>query len=571
MKNTFLLFLFCAFISNISGQSYKVNYGNEVKLKKGTIDLDIVYADKTGLFFTESRVSKTTIVGPWLWQTLKKFDKNYTEVFDKDYRKDLKGLDFNGFQAMGEDLFLFATDYVKKEKTFKAFGSRLDKNSGELIGEFIELGNFQLENKRDHYDLKLTPIRNGQNFLMVANISGKEYLSLGVSVLDKNLRIVNGTVIDLAFTAEEFSLEDVRYTPDDKIVLLGKQFEEVQVGRKKKKKMVFKQFVMMVYTKAGRKEKTIVLESGDRFVISGQLIEQPAGGLMLAGFYSNTSKKSDLAGFFINKINTTTGTLELASYKEINAGMIGAKGVGDDNDEDDGDDKALRKKLAKAAKDDDDEDFPNEYTIKSVLVNPADQSIIITSEYSTYRFAEYYDINTAGGISSKTYHAIHEFVKKDILVISADKDGQIKWVNAIPKFQREMMEFASGASKSANNLIPYFALGGGFPYYSSFNNLLAGNQLVIILNDDPANTANPRYGEKLKPVKNFRNQSTVYGISVDLNSGKMTRKIIAQNNSEAVLMPRHGYVLGNEVIMPSWRPKLIGKTELKFAKVTVTN
>jgi len=36
-------------------QNYRMIMGNEIKLKKGSTDLDIIYADNTGLYFTESR------------------------------------------------------------------------------------------------------------------------------------------------------------------------------------------------------------------------------------------------------------------------------------------------------------------------------------------------------------------------------------------------------------------------------------------------------------------------------------------------------------------------------------
>jgi hypothetical protein len=49
----------------------------------------------------------------------------------------------------------------------------------------------------------------------------------------------------------------------------------------------------------------------------------------------------------------------------------------------------------------------------------------------------------------------------------------------------------------------------------------------------------------------------------------MTRKNIASNNDETILMPRHAYVVNNELYLPSWRQHALAKTELKFAKITV--
>jgi hypothetical protein len=115
----------------------------------------------------------------------------------------------------------------------------------------------------------------------------------------------------------------------------------------------------------------------------------------------------------------------------------------------------------------------------------------------------------------------------------------------------------------------YFANGGALPYYSSYKSLLMGNNLVIIMNDHNSNNVNPGYGDKVKSVYNFRKRSSVYGISIDLATGKMIRKNIASNNDETVMMPRHAYVIGNEFFVPSWRQHMMAKTEMRFAKITV--
>lgn len=43
----------------VVAQTYKIAWGEEIKLKKGTADLDIIAADNTGLYFTEQRRART--------------------------------------------------------------------------------------------------------------------------------------------------------------------------------------------------------------------------------------------------------------------------------------------------------------------------------------------------------------------------------------------------------------------------------------------------------------------------------------------------------------------------------
>jgi len=576
MKKLFSVLTCIALVIAAVAQSYRITWGDEIKLKKGTTDLDIISADNTGLYFTESRLVRSvfTIGGGSEAQKLIKFDKGYNEVFEKEYKKELKGLDFHSFQAMDGDIYMFATDYERKEKTFKVYGARIDKNSGDLVGDFSELGSYPLESKRDDFEMKMKPIRNGKNFLMVANVSGKEKVSLGISLLDKTLRPKETTLINLTQSTEEFSLQDVEYTTDNKIVLLGKEYEATQVGKKKRKRYVFKQYAMMIFSNKGQKENDVEINSGDRFVISGRMIEQNDGSLMLAGFYSNSSKKSDLNGFFINKIDPMRGALTLSSFKEINSGMLGKNYEEDANDEDD--DTKEAKKTSKKAKDDDDEDeFPNEFVIRSVDINSADNSIIITSEVSQYRHSVYTTstYNSVTRTYQTTTQHVHTFTNEDILLINADKNGNIKWLNAIPKSQMEQIRTSSSGYgygfSYGYDYGSFFARGGGMPYYSSFASILNNNKLVLILNDHSSNNVIPKYGDKVKRTYNFKKKSNAYGITVDLETGVMTKKFIHENNTDAILMPRHGYVVGNEIIVPSWRMHAMAKTELKFAKIAV--
>ncbi|MGZ3846633.1 MAG: hypothetical protein ACXVBJ_09990 [Flavisolibacter sp.] len=577
MKRTLTALLCIAIGISLRAQTYKINWGDELKLKKGTTDIDVIAADNTGLYFTEQRVKLKSyfVIGATYGTATKlfKLDKNFNEVFDKDYSKELKGYDFHSFQMLDNDLFLFATDYSKKEKTFKVYAAKVDRTNGNLVGDFNEFGSFQLESKRDDYDMKVTSIHNGKSFLAVTNISGKEKVSLGISVLDKNLVKKQNTVIDIPIDPGSYSLQDVQLTSGNKIVVLGKEFEESQVGKKKKKKMVFKQYVMSIFNDKGRREKDINLSSGDKFVIGGKLIESGSNEMLLAGFYSNTSKKDELNGFFINKVDPEKGELKLSSYKEINSSMLG-KSFEDPSDEDD-DIRESKKDKQKAKEDDDADEFPNSFLIRSVDINPLDNSIVITSEVSKYSYYTYTSSQYYSTSRSWTYttNYVHQFTNRDILVINADKDGNIRWMNDIPKSQQEEIRTSNtaynGGISFASDFSSYFAEAGGMPFYSSYKSLLVNNSLVILLNDHSSNTMIAGYGDKVKTAYNFRKKSNAYGISIDLATGKMTKKFIAENSNDVVLMPRHGMVVGSDVIIPSWRMHAMAKTDLKFAKVTV--
>lgn len=557
-------------------QNYQVSWGEEMKLKKGTTDMEIITADKTGVYFAEGHLEMKSyfVIGASYGNDYKlyKFDKNFNEVWDQDYGKALKGLDFHSFQPLGEDLFLFATDYVKKEKAFKVFGAKIDKNTGELAGEMMELGNYELESKKDDFKVKFEQINEGKNILMVSDISNKDRNTLGVTVMDNKFRKQENAIVQLTYEKNHFAVQDVKFTKEGKIVILGKEMEDVPVGKKgKRTKIVFKEYVMITYDNKGKKEKDISLNAGERFIIDGKLIEEPTGGLLLAGFYSNAYKKKELNGFFINKVDVAKGELLLSSFKEINDGMLG-KAIDDDADDDD--DMKESKKAAKKASDDDEADeFPNSFLIRSVNINPADGSYIITAEISEYRSYRYMSRSGSGMGAQNTWTTVHQFRNKDILVINADKDAKIKWLNAIPKSQYEEIRQSNSSMYGLSfytDLTGFFAKSGGMPYYSSYQTLINNKgQLVIIMNDHNSNSNVAQYGDRVKAISNFKKKSSVYGITLDVATGKISKKFIVSNDDELIMLPRHSFVVGTEVYVPSWKQRTLAKTQFKMAKINV--
>jgi hypothetical protein len=244
----------------------------------------------------------------------------------------------------------------------------------------------------------------------------------------------------------------------------------------------------------------------------------------------------------------------------------------EDEADDDAEIKEAKKAAKKAKEDDDADELPNSFVIRTVDINPADNSYIITAEVSKYTSYTYTSSSYTNGRWSYRTTTVHRFSNNDILMINADKDAQIKWLNAIPKSQLEEVRSSnnSGAGISFyRDFSGYFASGGGMPYYSSYTSMLKNNQLIIILNDHASNNVSAQYGDKVKTVSNFKSKSNTYGVAVDLATGKIARKFISANSEDLILMPRHSYVVNSEVFIPSMRPKMLGKTELKMAKITV--
>lgn len=93
MKHTicFVALLLFSFFSH--AQKASIVWGENLKIKKGTTEMNIITADKTGVYVQEEdfRPVMFTHVDNLIKIKFRKFDKDYNEIFERDYNDELKG------------------------------------------------------------------------------------------------------------------------------------------------------------------------------------------------------------------------------------------------------------------------------------------------------------------------------------------------------------------------------------------------------------------------------------------------------------------------------------------------
>ncbi len=201
MKKIISLILLIAGLSVAQAQKYNISWGEALKLKKGTTDLNIIGADKTGYYFIEKTMMAKMFAfgGAKDAYKLLKFNTAFEEEYGESYKSELKGMELLSFQVLNDDLFLFATDYIKKEKAYKVYSSKIDKTTGKLMNDLAEVGNYPIENKKDDFTAKLAKMKDGKNFLLVCDLTAKDNTRLAVTVLDGALSQKSTTNILLNF------------------------------------------------------------------------------------------------------------------------------------------------------------------------------------------------------------------------------------------------------------------------------------------------------------------------------------------------------------------------------------
>lgn len=219
-------------------QKPKVQWGDEFKMKKGSTDLEVVYADKSGVYLQEGHFALKSyfVIGATVRSsaTLIKLDKNLSEIYRSDFNKELKGKEFEQFFVLQDKMYVFASDYNKRDKILTIFGGEIDKGSGALTGDWKEVTSFQKDEKGDDINYKIAYSADSMSMIVVSSVLGKAKNEYKIQEYDKNLKAIGRPVtLSNEFDPKTFQLEDVLYTSNKKTFLVGRIYECREEKRRK--------------------------------------------------------------------------------------------------------------------------------------------------------------------------------------------------------------------------------------------------------------------------------------------------------------------------------------------------
>ena len=400
MKNLFLLFIvaICQ-ITNANAQNASVTWGDEFKMKKGSTDLEVIYADNTGVYVKESHMTLKSyfVIAATMREsaTLIKLDKNLTEEYHQDFNKELKGKDYERFFFLKDKLFILASEYLKKEKKLTLYAAPVDKKTGELSGEFQEVTNWQKDAKSDDISFNVTYNSDSTKMVIVSSIEGREKNNYEVRQFDEKLKQVNKPIaITNDFDPKTFQLEDVLYTSTGNVVMIARVYEYEEGKKKKSRYLNFSKYNVRIYNAEGAQVKEINTEINGKWLVSTKVIQIPKREIVLAAFYSNTKRGSEINGILVQRINPTTGDVIGTSSKEINTSLITKLEEDDEdgNDEESRSERRERKKLEKIQEDE--AGFSKYMQFRNFLYTPDSGLVILAEKYHHY---EYSTTTTSGG------------------------------------------------------------------------------------------------------------------------------------------------------------------------------
>ena len=192
---SFWFLLLC--IYDLHAQTASATWGDEFKMRKGSTDLSVIYADNSGVYVREGHkalkgyfvIAATTRESA----TLIKLDKTLAEVYKNDFNKELKGKEFEDFYFIQNKLYILASDYRKKDRTLTLYAAEIKKDDGELAGDWIELTSWQKDEKKDDLDFETSYNTDSTKMIVVSTDAGKEKNTYEVKEFDSKMKPIGKT------------------------------------------------------------------------------------------------------------------------------------------------------------------------------------------------------------------------------------------------------------------------------------------------------------------------------------------------------------------------------------------
>lgn len=508
-------------------QSYKLSWSDEIKLKNLYGLRRIVYGDMNNIYLLEGKfkMTKYFLVGAdyKLSGRLKKLDGRFEEVYVNDFSDELKGMDFEDIQMMKNRLYVFAQDYIKKQKEIVMYALEIDKATGQAIGEKIPICNIPVTKDQEAVLFTVQPSFDSTGWVLAADISEKEAKQLYVQTFNADFSKQNTFRVATGFDPEIYDMENIAVVKD-RLLVLGKEYVLESAGKKKTKK-VFKRMVLQQFSTSGEKTN-LRIQTDDKFSASGTMMQLKNGDVFVTGFYSNTPGKTSFNGVYIYKIDAATGDIAQQSFSQPQISNT---------------EEAAEQEFS----------INKNMLTRDVLFDEKSSNIYIVSEYfeqkNYYTSRSSFDLNNR--LSTRTSFNM-EFTTNDIFVMVVNsKTGQIGKTYTLPKKQSETSTIPiprgvfsfSGFSKKDIDA----------PLFASFTTVLRNDRLIFIYNDNPQNKKAAQLTDAVQPAGNLR-ESSCFAVSLNMTTGEINRKSIFNNDGSPTCMPRVAYVNGNLVFIPSW-------------------
>lgn len=564
-KSIIVLFTILSLFVNAQKPKYIIS--EEIKLKKKYGVPTIVHSDKTGTYLA-THVSKAVGFVAFIpisfnvgSEILIKMNDKLEKVFMVDYDKELKGKNFNQYYFHNDRIWIFATEYLKKEDTENLYSVEIDKNTGEVIGEWQQIKSWIKTNKKQNSEIEITPNADNSKYIISNYLNSEGSHEFDVSICDKNFK-PQGKSFNLKneFDPAYVKISDLIFTKTNHIVLLAKVYEDVPYKRRTKKE--FKENIIRIYDLKGKVLHKLKATQDKFYLYESKATEVDGLIYMVANF--GETKGGKVTGTLVQQLNPETGQITTASNQSIDSKVL-------ENNTTETDDPEEKKEIEKQEKEKKKED---DNTISALwfkkFTRDADgSSYTFSEEKKVYHYTRTRETTTGTGISRTTTYTTQNFTDidcKNILINKLDNAGNTIWSAIIPKYQRETYGgwyYLSDLDEPGN----FQESRSYVPRYSSFFTFQTKNKIYVLFNDNTKNDQVTQKSQKIKSAYGYGKRTSSFIMEVDKATGALSRTTLF-DNKDILPVVRGGKVFEKSAYFISEEFSFFSKSEFKIVKIT---
>lgn len=415
-------------------------WGQKEKTNKITPG-DIVGYDDSGIYVRQTkRIGKSP--GIILEHYDQKMNKTKSSELILEYQK--KEMEFKFIKHIGDKLCMFSSFVNTKQKKRFLFVQSINKKSLQFNKDLKKIAEIDISERDkeniidgilfgfDRYSSNIGTFRyetsrDDSKFMIYYQLPHKKGLDkkVGFHIFDNQLNQIWEKEVTYHYDEQLFLLTDIKLSNEGNVYLVGREYKEKQKGRKQKANYNYR---ILNYLNGGGNLKEYTIQVKEKFLINMQVAIDNNQDIICSGFYSETGRPDDAGTYFL-KVDEKSKEIKLKKFKKFEPGFAYQR-------------KSKRKE--KQAADEINSEF-YWYDFHDIILKD-DGGAVLIGEQSFVREKTYYE---GAKISTTIYYNYN-----NIIAVNIAPDGDILWVEKIPKRQKSSDDwglFASYALSAIND------------------------------------------------------------------------------------------------------------------------
>jgi hypothetical protein len=424
----YFLILFLSSIT-ISLMAQEVTWGPELRQSSKNRIERIAGEDANGIYVFKQQSQFFGNMIPVIEHYDKKMILKYSTPLKQLAKRNIR---VDNFWHFKNRLFIYFTQYSKKQRKQTLFYQEIDKKTGKLLARPEKLTQVPSFNSQIVGQLEYgastdssTAVVYYSPIIEVGLFQKTPRATFQIQVVDENFKPIWNKNVKAPYDSDLFDVERVEVDKAGNAYVLARIYNK---SRREKRRGQANYFYKVIsYTNNGETLKEYDLVLDGLYITDITIKVSNKGKLICAGFYSERSAETVKGSFFFT-INTKTSKIETKGFKPFGEQFLS---------------KLMSKRRARKGRE------LYRYYLDDIILRSDGGAVLIGEQY--YAVSSTYYTGTGMNRTANTNYTYHY---EDIIVININPDASIAWASSIPKDQTASTKaFSSYAQATAKGKI----------------------------------------------------------------------------------------------------------------------